>query len=388
MKIYFIGQKGMPSIGGGIETYVENLSVELAKLGHEVFVYTRKYYTPAELSDYKGVNLISLPSIKTKHLDTISHCLLASFDVIKKDADIVYYQNIGPAAVSFIPKLFSRAKVISILQSPDYLHKKWGWFARLSLKLGERMLCLVSNEVIVVTKIMQKYVLEKYSRDASIIPNGAKIKKIRKPNEIKKWGLDKGNYIASISRLVGHKGIHYLIEAYKKINTTKKLVIVGDGSYTDDYIEELYSLAMENKNIIFTGNQTGTILEELYSNAYIFVQPSESEGMSLALLEAMSYKKAVLVSDISENMEAVGKAGLTFACKNVRDLQLKLEYLIKRPSTVKKMGELAFQRVNSNFSWDKISRDIIKIFNNSITKDCRQAKTVRFKLAKRFIGLF
>jgi glycosyltransferase involved in cell wall biosynthesis len=368
MRIFFIGQKGIPSTGGGIEKYVEELSVELASKGHEVFVYTRKYYTPAESKIFKGVNLISLPSIRTKHLDAISHCLLASLDVLKKDADVVYYQNIGPALVSFIPKIFSRAKIVSILQSQDYFHKKWGMFARVSLKLGERMMSWMSDEIIVVTKFMQDHVKKKYGRQAHLIPNGAKIRQPRLPLEIKKWGLEEENYIVSISRLIRHKGIHHLIEAFKNLDTDKKLVIVGEGSYTDDYVKELHRSAEGNDKIIFTGNQTGNTLKELYSNAYIFVQPSEAEGMSLALLEAMAYNRAVLVSDISENEEAVGTTGLTFKSGSMKDLQIKLEYLLNNPDNVKKMGDLANERIRTDFSWNTISLNIINVFEQSLTK--------------------
>jgi glycosyltransferase involved in cell wall biosynthesis len=384
MRIFFIGQKGIPSTGGGIERYVEDLSVELAKKGHEVFVYTREYYTPAELKSYKGVNLITLPSIRTKHLDAISHCFLASINVLNKKADVVYYQNIGPALVSFIPKIFSRSRVISILQSQDYFHKKWGLFARASLRFGEILMCLMSDEIIVVTKFMQRHVMRKYGRMAHLVPNGANIKSPKKPDEIKKWGLKEGNYIVSISRLIRHKGIHHLIKAYKNTNTAKKLVIVGNGSYTDDYVHELYKMAEGCKNIIFTGNQTGKTLDELYANAYLFVQPSETEGMSLALLEAMAYKKAVLVSDIAENKEAVGSTGLTFACKNMNDLQTKLEYLLKRPSTVKKMGELAHQRIKDEFSWDSISMNILKVFDISDKKNKKKDNSIHLKLVEKF----
>lgn len=358
MNIYFIGQKGIPAKGGGIEKYAEDLSVEMAKAGHQVFVYTRPYYTNKNLKKYKNVNLISLPSIQTKHLDAITHSFLASLDVLRRKADIVYYQNIGPALVCWLPKLFSNIKIVSILQSQDYKHKKWGAVARFCLKFGEWVMCKFSDKIIVVTKLMKVYVKEKYNREAEVIPNGSNIKRILKAKEISKWGLEKDNYIVSISRLIRHKGVHYLIDAYNRLKTDKKLVIVGDGSYSDDYVFQLYELAKNNPNIIFTGNQTGRILAELYSNCFLFVQPSESEGMSLALLEAMSYERAVLASDIVENREALGADGFYFESSNTDDLYSKLAFLVAHKKVVQKSGQTNKERVKVCFNWEDIAKKI------------------------------
>lgn len=170
----------------------------------------------------------------------------------------------------------------------------------------------------------------------------------------------------AVSRLVGHKGLHYLIKAYKKLRTEKKLVIVGAGAYTDDYADKLKSLASDNPNIIFTGNQTGIILRELYRNAYLFVQPSESEGLSIALLEAMAYGNAVLISNIPENIEAAGKLGITFRSKDAQDLLTKLEYLLERPQLVRHLGWLGRERAIKCYSWDNIAKETIKVYQEVI----------------------
>lgn len=388
MKIYFIGQKGIPSIGGGIETYVEGLATNLAARGEEVSVYTRPYYTPAKRRNYRGVRLISLPSVRTKHLDAITHCWRASWDVVRRDADIVYYQNIGPALTCWIPRLFSKAKVVSIFQTEDYLHKKWGWFARLSLHLGEFLMILFSHEVIAVTRKMVDYIGRKHHRRAHLITNAVEVKKLAGSRQIKRlWGLERDNYIVSISRLVRHKRIHDLIQAYNGLRTRKKLVIVGGGAFTDDYVDELKTLAAGNKNIIFTGNQTGSVLAELFSNAYLFVQPSETEGLSLALLEAMSYKRAVLISDIEENLEAASGLAAVFRTGDIADLRDKLSKLLKRPALVREMGEEGRKRIVRNFSCSIISRDIQRLFRQITSAESLPEPAIRFRLARKFISI-
>ncbi len=368
MKIAFIGQKGIPATGGGVERYVEDLSVRLAGLGHEVVVYTRSYYTPRQLKNYQGVKLISLPSWHSKHLDAITHSILASFHAAFSGAEVIHFQSIGPALVCWLPKLLNhKIKIVSTLQSRDYEHQKWGTFAKLMLKLGERLMCQISDEVVVVTRLMEKYTKDKYGNIPYYIPNGANLYQEVGAELISQWGLTKGNYLVAVSRLVRHKGLSYLVKAYQSLGQTdKKLVIVGDGAFTDDYVTELKALAQGNDNIIFTGNQTGDTLAQLYANAYLFVQPSESEGLSLALLEAMSRRVPVLVSDIPENKEAVQEAGFLFANKNTDDLLAKLRWLLTEDDLVKDRGQAGRQLIEVKFNWDIIAKDMVAVYEQAL----------------------
>lgn len=368
MKIAFIGQKGIPTTGGGVERYVEDLSVRLASLGHEVVVYTRSHYTPKSLKSYQGVTLISLPSWHSKHLDAITHTILASIHASFSGVDVVHFQSIGPALVAWLPKLLNyKIKIVSTLQSRDYEHQKWGAVARWMLKLGERLMCQCSDEVIVVTRLMESYVKEKYDNIPHYISNGANLYSEVGAELISPWGLTKDNYIVSVARLIRHKGLSYLIKAYQGLGQTdKKLVIVGEGAFTDDYVQELKALAGDNPNIIFTDNQTGDTLAQLYANAYLFVQPSESEGLSLALLEAMARRVPVLVSDIPENKEAVESAGFLFANKNVEDLLEKLRFLLAEVELVKDKGLAGRQLVEVKYNWDIISRDVLGVYEQAL----------------------
>ncbi|MCX6740482.1 MAG: glycosyltransferase family 4 protein [Candidatus Parcubacteria bacterium] len=377
MKIYFIGQKGIPAISGGVERHVEELATRLVKEGHEVFVYCRNYFTPKGLTEYKGVKLIHLPSIKTKHLDAISHTLLASLDVLRRDADIIHYHAIGPSSLLWIPKLFKRsAKVISTFHSDDRKHKKWGVWARKFLGLGAYISVKWSDKCIAVSQYQSQVHSQEFNGELDYIPNGVNQPAAIKPQIITaKWGLVGNDYILAVSRLIRHKGLHYLIRAYSILkNTDKKLVIVGDANFTEDYVQYLKSLAGDNPNIIFTGNQTGTALAELYSNAYLFVQPSEAEGLSIALLEAMSYGKGVLVSDIAPNREAVSEIGLTFISKSITDLSQKLQYLLNHPEVVQEMGEKLQYRSEIEYNWENIVKKTIDAYNSVLSS--KNQKTV------------
>lgn len=380
MKIAFIGQKGIPAISGGVEKHVEKLAVELRHLGHEVTVYTRPWYTPSDKTAFKGVKLLSLPSIRTKHADALSHTFFATIHALFQDYDVIHFQSIGPSILAFLPRIFKpRTRVIATFHSRDYLHRKWGWFARLCLKAAEFFTCRIPERTIAVSEHLASYAQSFYGCDAVAIPNGAEVEPAYNAEVLSQYRLRPGNYALSVSRLVGHKGIQYLIKAFMELeDTTKlpnnyKLVIVGthtNTKETKEYEEYLKVMALGRSNIIFTGELTGEPLATLFTNAGVFVQPSEDEGLSVALLEAMAYGLPVIVSDIPANSESVrGGAGVTFPTKDVESLKQELAYYVNRPEEAKKLGVKAKDRVSEHYSWEAIAKKTAELYDETM-KDC------------------
>lgn len=384
MKIALIGQKGIPARSGGIERHVEELSTRLAKAGHEVFVYSRKHYTEYAKNKYRGVNLIYLPSLKTKHLDAISHTFLASLDVLRRDFDIIHYHGVGPSTLSFIPRLLKRkAKVVSTFHCRDQFHQKWGLIARAYLRFGEYAAAKFPHQTIAVSKIIRNLCLQKHNSAAEYIPNGVAINEYQGEETIRKFGLKPNYYLMTCARLVKHKGIHYLIKAFidlkKELGENKlkelKLAIVGDSAYTDSYVTYLKDLAKGREDIIFTGFQSGKTLSQLFRNAYFYVHPSESEGLPITVLEAMRFKKTVLVSNIPENIEAFAGNGYMFKNKDVEDLKHKLELLLQNPELIKETGKKASEYVEKNYNWNKITKDTISLYQKA--KACSYVQVAR-----------
>lgn len=375
MKIAMIGQKGIPVKFGGVERHVEELSLRLAEMNNDVFVYTRSHYTDKNLKKYQGVNLISVPSIYTKNLDAISHTFFSTIHALFQDYDVIHYHGVGPALLAFIPRIFKPStRVVVTFHCIDRHHQKWGKFARLMLWLGERAACKFAHKVITVSQNLRDYCYESYNAQTEYIPNGVPQAISEKPSIItNKYGLLGNDYLLVVARLIPHKGIHHLIAAYKKLATNKKLVIVGDGYFTDDYVKVLKQMAVNNKQIIFTGFQSGRELAELYSNAYAYVQPSESEGLPISILEAASYGKCVLASDIPANLEIVRECGLHFQNRNVNDLANKLFYLIANAVEVEKTGKYARKFVLQNYNWEDITEKI-----NNLYLDLTSDKKVSF----------
>ncbi|MDO8565728.1 MAG: glycosyltransferase family 4 protein [Candidatus Moranbacteria bacterium] len=373
MKIAFIGQKGIPALSGGVEKHVEKLAVHLAALGHDITVYTRPAYTDKTLKEYQGVKLISLSSIRTKHLDAVSHTFLATAHALFQNYDVVHYHSIGPSVFSILPRIFRGGmRVVATFHSRDYFHKKWNVFARLFLQLAEKITCTVPEKTIVISETLKRYAEEKYARKFSLVPNGADVAFEPDTNFLNQWGLRPKRYILSVSRLIAHKGIHYLIKAFNelenmnKIPNNFKLVIVGAPTYTKEYETYLKVLAEGHSNIIFVGEQTGKTLEELFSHAYLFVQPSEDEGLSLALLEAMGHGLMPIVSDIPANREAIANTGAFFPSKDAVSLEKELAYFINRPEDVAVLGKLAQERVQDHYSWDAIARRTFEVYEEAL----------------------
>ncbi len=364
MKIAMIGTRGIPSRFGGVEKHTEEVAVRLVAMGNEVSVYCRAYYTSGKLSSFKGVRLIRLPTIRTKHLDNIVHTFLSTIDALRKKPDIIHYHGIGPSLLTFLPYLFG-IKVVVTIHSMDWQLKKWGSFASFFLKAGEGMAVRFADRIIVVSKQLEEYIRGKYERKVSYIPNGVEKPVMIPPDLIKKYGLGKENFILCVGRLVPGKGIEYLLKAFKQVNTDKKLVITGDSGNTDSYLRYLKKISP--KNVLFLGYQYDRMLQELYSNAYLYILPSEAEGLSISLLEALSYRRAVLVSDIPSNREVLNGFGFTFKNKNTADLLEKLRRLLIDKKAAFKNTYQARHYIHENYNWELVTNDIQSIYVKSLS---------------------
>lgn len=355
MKIAMIGQKGIPSRIGGVEIHVEELAAGLVEAGAQVDVYCRRYYCKNRIKKYRGINLIYIPTITTKYLDAIVYTFLATIVALRKGYDVFHYHACGPSSLCWIPKLFGK-KVVCTTHGLDWKRAKWGALGKDYLKFGEKIIGKCADEIIVLNEPMKSYFLETYGRNTNVIANGVDTPSRLEAEAInKKWGLSRYSYILFLGRLVPEKGIHYLIEAYQKLDTDKKLVIAGGSSHSDDYVERLAAMSIDNDKIIMTGFVSGILLEELYSNAFIYVLPSDVEGLPISLLEAMSYQCCCLVSNIRENSTTIMGHAFEFKHGNVQDLLEHLEEIVSLPiDEIEKKGKDAAQYVLENYRWKSV----------------------------------
>lgn len=370
LSIAMFGQKRIPSREGGVEIVVEELCTRMVAQGHNVTCYNRaghhvsgSEYDSKRLKEYKGIKLKTVPTIEKKGLAAVSSSFFAALCCAFGKYDVVHIHAEGPAFFCWLPKLFHK-RVIVTVHGIDWQREKWkSGFGSKFIHKGEKNAVKYADEIIVLSKGVQDYFEKIYGRKTVFIPNGVSNHIERKPQIIKnKFGLDKDEYILFLGRLVPEKGIKYLIEAFKQVDTEKKLVIAGGSSDTSEFENEMKEIAKEDKRILFTGFVQGQELEELYSNAYVYALPSDLEGMPLSLLEAMSYGNCCLVSDIPECAEVVEDKALIFKKADVKDLQSKLQDACDHSEKVDAHKKQAADFICSKYNWDEIVQATLKLY--------------------------
>jgi len=370
MKIAMIGQKGIPSRAGGVEIHVEELAAELVKKGVSVDVYCRKHYCKDRVKNHRGIRLYYIPTISTKHLDAIVYTFIATFIALFKGYDVFHYHACGPSILCWIPRVFGK-KVVCTTHGMDWKRDKWGAIGKDALKLGEQIIGKYAHDIIVLNDPMKEYFMETYQRETNVIPNGVVTPQIKEAELIReKWGLEKNSYILYLGRLVPEKGIHYLIEAWQRLENKPTLVIAGGSSHSDDYVERLIAMSVDHDNIIMTGFVSGQILEELFSNALFYVLPSDVEGLPISLLEAMSYKRCCLVSDIKENTSTGHGHVFDFKQGDVRSLSEKIAYILQLPQDeIDRIGVESSEYVNDTYRWEAIARKTLHVYEKVAGKE-------------------
>ena len=375
LKIAMLGHKRIPSREGGIEIVVEELAVRMAKQGHEVTCYNRsghhvsgKEYDGKNLIEYHGVRLKNVFTLDKKGLAAMTSSVFASLKAAFGRYDIVHFHAEGPCAMMWLPKLFGK-RCIATIHGLDWQRAKWGGFAAKYIKFGEKTAVRCADEIIVLSRGVQKYFKDTYGRKTVFIPNG-----VNRPTRAEasliheRWELEKDGYILFLGRLVPEKGIRYLIEAFKGADTEKKLVIAGGSSDTDSFTKELKELSRDDARILFTGFVQGQALDELYSNAYVYVLPSDLEGMPLSLLEAMSYGNCCLTSDIAECAEVVEDKAITFKKGDIQDLREKIQQLCDQPGLVKIYKDGAADFICGKYSWDDAVEKTLRLYRRGMKK--------------------
>ena len=369
LRIAVFGQKRL-SREGGVEIVVKELCTRMAQQGCQVTCYNRSghHVSGAEYDDidntnYEGIRQKSVPTIEKKGLAAVSASAFAALYSAFGKYDVVHIHAEGPAFFSWLPKMFGKRVVVTI-HGVDWQREKWqSGFGSKFIRQGEKNAVKYADEIIVLSKGVQDYFKETYGRETHFIPNGVNRPQIRKANLItEKFGLKRDSYILFLGRLVPEKGIRYLFEAFKNVKTDKKLVIAGGSSDTDSFMTELKELAKDDNRILFTGFVQGAMLDELYSNAYIYTLPSDLEGMPLSLLEAMSYGNCCLVSDIPECAEVVEDKALIFKKADVRDLQEKLQDACDHPEKVEAYKKQAADFICKKYNWDEITKETMKLY--------------------------
>ena len=376
MKVAMIGHKVIPSRRGGIENVLTSLCPLLADKDIDVTCYNRssdkvenEFVAMVENNKFGKITLKNAWTINKKGISAMVASFTAAISASFSVYDIIHFHAEGPCAAMWIPKLFGK-KLVATVHGLDWQREKWGnSFASKYIKFGERVMVKCADEIIVLSQSAKEYFKNTYGRETVLIHNGIDRPEKKEADKITElFGLHKNQYICLVSRLTAEKGVHYLIDAFNRTKTDKKLVIAGDTSDTDEYVATIKKMAKDNPNIIFTGFISGDVLKEIYSNAYLVTLPSDIEGMSLSLLEALAYSNAVLCSDIPENTLVTKDKAMLFAKSNVEDLANKLQLLCDDENLVAKLKCGVDDFITEKYSWRDVADKTHKLYRKVLGK--------------------
>jgi glycosyltransferase involved in cell wall biosynthesis len=367
LRVAFIGGRGVIGKYSGIETYYEEVGRRLAARGHQVTVYCRSHFTP-DLVEHNGMKLVRIPTVRTKHLETLLHTFTSTIHASLNGSDIIHFHALGPALFSFLPRLFGKKSVVTV-QGLDWQRKKWGPFAARVLRAGEAAAAYLPHRTMVVSRTLQHYYENRYGRKPAYVPNGTTVRQAARHGNLDRWNLEAGRYILFLGRFSPEKNCHLLVEAYERISTDIQLVLAGGAGYTDAYAAQLRRHQSHRLKILDW--VSGDALDELLTNAALFVLPSDLEGLSLALLDAMGAGICVLTSDVPENRELVEGAGFTFKRGDIDDLERMLRWLLADPVVRQQAGQAAQKRIREAYLWPQIATEIEAIYRQVLNPPTR-----------------
>ncbi len=357
MKIAIVGTKEIPARHGGFETCVQEVSTRLVQRGHRVILYYRS--TAHASHSYRGVRMIRVPELQHKYLATLFSTFLSVLSVLSKRFDVVHMYGVGNSVLVPLLRGVSKKTVISV-DALDWKRSKWNRFASWYLRLSERVAALFADRIVVDNRVVGRYYWDRFRVRSDYVPYGAEVRRTEETAALERHQLERDGYLLFVGRLKPEKGVHRLIEAFDDLQTDKKLAIVGDDPFSEEYIKSLKSTP--NPNVMFLGYVYGQDYEQLCSNAYLYVTASEVEGTSPALVAAMGYGNCVVVNAIPENLETIGDAGISFRKNDVEDLRGKLQALIDHPEVVKEYRDKAQKRVARHYNWEAVTDQLENLY--------------------------
>jgi glycosyltransferase involved in cell wall biosynthesis len=361
MKLAIVGTRGIPANYGGFETFAEELATRLVARGHDITVYGRSNNIRYSGRTYQGVKLAILPTIATKHLDTMAHTFLSVLHAVPQRFDAILMCNAANAIFALLPRLTATPVALNV-DGIERLRKKWGKSSRVYYLISERLATIIPNVVVTDAEVIRDYYLKQYRKRSVMIAYGAQSERTESTAVLDQIGVQPGEYFLYVSRLEPENNAHVVIDAFEKVRTQKLMLIVGDAPYAQKYIDRLK--ATRDPRIRFPGSIYGTGYRELQSHAYAYIQATEVGGTHPALIEAMGVGNCVLAKDTPENREVLDDSGLFF--RDVEDLARQIQSTLSDDALVARLRTCAQARAKARYSWEAVTDAYEKLFRELI----------------------
>jgi glycosyltransferase involved in cell wall biosynthesis len=367
LRIAMLGTRGLPATYGGVEHHVEEVGQRLVARGHRVTVYSeRGYHGSGASGEHLGMSVVQVPSVRSRSLEALAHSAFSTAAAMAAGHDVIHYHAVGPGVMAPVPRVLSRAVVVQTIHGLDAERDKWGRGARAMLRTATGMSARVPDVTVAVSSALQDHYRTRFGRPCVHIANGTTPRARRDLDLVAaKHGLRAGGYVLFVGRLVPEKRPDLLLRAFARLRTDLRLVVVGGSCYTDGYVDELHALAARDDRVLMTGYAFGRELDELFSNAALFVQPSALEGLPLTLLEAIGSSLPVVASDIPPHREVVGRdrsGARVFPADDEAALAGTLaSALADLPAERRGAEELAAD-VSGHYDWDRCADELERVY--------------------------
>jgi glycosyltransferase involved in cell wall biosynthesis len=359
LKIAILGTRGIPANYGGFETFAEECAAGLVAREHQVTVYCRSHYVSKNLETHRGAQLVVLPTLKWKYADTVVHTGISILHALFCRYDLLLICNAANSIYAWLPRVFGIPVVVNV-DGIERLRRKWNWMGKAYYHLCEYLSTCLPSAIVTDAKVMERYYQDRYGAPSVFIPYGARTEKSQSCEALEKLGLEPGEYFLYVSRLEPENNAHLVTEAFERVRTSKKLVVVGDAPYAEEYIERVR--ATHDPRILFPGAVYGEGYRQLQTHAFCYIHATEVGGTHPALIESMGQGSLIIANETPENTEVLGDAGILYLKNDAADLARRLQEIAIQPEKYLELRKKALERARSVYSWDSVIDQYEQLF--------------------------
>lgn len=348
MRLALLGTRGIPARYGGFETFAEELATRLSARGHQVTVYCRGKAGAA--SPGPGIRLVHLPTIRHKYLDTVVHTLVSTLHLLVRRQDAALYCNAANALFTFLPRLAGMPVALNV-DGLERRRRKWNRLGQAWYRMSEWLATFCPSAVVTDAVQIQEYYRRRYGKSTRFIPYGARVGPVATRAALDGLGLAPGGYFLYVSRMEPENNALMVRQCFERVETSRKLVLVGDAPYARDYIRRVRDT--RDPRILFPGAIYGAGYHELLSHCFAYIHATEVGGTHPALIEAMGRGALALYLDTPENAEVAGGAGLAFTSNLEERLRQVLNMTEEERAAWRRKAQ---DRVAERYDWDRVTQ--------------------------------